>query len=331
MTKDAILKALEAVIDPELHRNIVELDMVRSIEIRDGGVVDVMVSLTTPGCPIRNHFQTGVANAVRALEGVTHVNVSFDVLTDQQKATLQQKLGRGGGLPTGAPAQVANGVCVGSGKGGGGKSTPTVNLGATPAPEGKKAGILDADVWGYRVPRMLRLGDDRVHTRVRADGRWWPFQEFMIVARGAGPVDEVAFDGAAGARLPPEVADALATARAIVIGPSNPIISIGPILAVPGLAEALTASPARVAAVSPLVAGAVLKGPTAAFLAGAGVDVSVAGIAGHYAGIADVLVADAPADALPTRVADVAMPDAAGRRRVAAKALAAAATPPAGQ
>src|SRR5436190_2109577 len=160
-TKDEIRKALEAVIDPELRRNIVELDMVRSIEIRDGGVVDVMVSLTTAGCPIRNHFQTGVANAVRALEGVTHVNVSFDVLSDQQKATLQQKLGRGGGLPTGALAQVANVLCVGSGKGGVGKSTLTVNLAAALAAEGKKVGVLDADVWGYSVPRMLGLGNDR--------------------------------------------------------------------------------------------------------------------------------------------------------------------------
>src|SRR5215212_8455404 len=146
--KDAILKALEAVIDPELHRNIVELDMVRSIDIRDGGVVDVMVSLTTPGCPIRNHFQTSVANAVTAL-GATQVNVTFDVLNDQQKANLQRKLGRGGGLPTGALAQVANVLCVGSGKGGVGKSTLTVNLAAALAAEGKKVGVLDADVWGY--------------------------------------------------------------------------------------------------------------------------------------------------------------------------------------
>src|SRR4051812_7082292 len=161
MTKDEILQALESVIDPELRRNIVELDMVRSIEIRDAGVVDVMVSLTTPGCPIRNHFQTGVANAVGALEGVTQVNVSFDVLTDQQKSALQQKLGRGGGLPTGALAQVANVLCVGSGKGGVGKSTLTVNLAAALAAEGKKVGVLDADVWGYSVPRMLGLGNER--------------------------------------------------------------------------------------------------------------------------------------------------------------------------
>jgi ATP-binding protein involved in chromosome partitioning len=161
MSKDEILKALESVIDPELRRNIVELDMVRSIDIRDGGVVDVMVSLTTPGCPIRNHFQTGVAGAVSTVEGVTQVNVSFDVLTDQQKSALQQKLGRAGGLPTGALAQVANVLCIGSGKGGVGKSTLTVNLAAALAAEGKKVGVLDADVWGYSVPRMLGLGNDR--------------------------------------------------------------------------------------------------------------------------------------------------------------------------
>src|SRR5213593_2388464 len=159
--KDAILKALESVIDPELRRNIVELDMVRSLEIRDVGVVDVMVSLTTPGCPIRNHFQTGVTNAVRSVEGVTQVNVSFDVLTDQQKADLQRKLGRGGGLPTGALAQVANILCVGSGKGGVGKSTLTVNLAAALTAEGKKVGVLDADVWGYSIPRMFGLGGQR--------------------------------------------------------------------------------------------------------------------------------------------------------------------------
>src|SRR5213079_1281324 len=80
---------------------------------------------------------------------------------DQQKADLQRKLGRGGGLPTGALAQVANVLCVGSGKGGVGKSTLTVNLAAALATEGKKVGVLDADVWGYSVPRMLGLGNER--------------------------------------------------------------------------------------------------------------------------------------------------------------------------
>src|SRR6266576_6836580 len=109
--KDQIRAALESVIDPELHRSIVELDMVRSIDASANGVVDVTVSLTTPGCPIKGHFQTAVAEAVEALEGVTHVNVYFDVLSDAQKAALQQKLGRAS-LPAGALARVANVLCI---------------------------------------------------------------------------------------------------------------------------------------------------------------------------------------------------------------------------
>ncbi len=157
---DQIRKALEAVIDPELHRSIVELDMVRSIEAGANGVVDVTVSLTTPGCPIKGHFQSAVAEAVSALEGVTHVNVYFDVLNDSQKAALQQKLGRAS-LPEGALAQVSNVLCIGSGKGGVGKSTLTANLAAALTAEGKRVGILDADVWGYSIPRMYGLGSTR--------------------------------------------------------------------------------------------------------------------------------------------------------------------------
>ena len=155
-----IREALRAVIDPELRRSIVELDMVRSIEISNNGVVDVTVSLTTPGCPIKGHFQTAVAQAVTELEGVEHCNVYFDVLSDEQKAALQQKLGRGS-LPDGALAQVANVLCVGSGKGGVGKSTLTANLAAALALEGKRVGVLDADVWGYSIPRMYGLGATR--------------------------------------------------------------------------------------------------------------------------------------------------------------------------
>ncbi len=158
--KDQIMRALESVIDPELHRSIVELDMVRSIELSPNGVVDVTVSLTTPGCPIRGHFQSSVVQAVSPLEGVSHVNVYFDVLTDTQKAALQQKLGRGS-LPAGALAQVGNVICVGSGKGGVGKSTLTANLAAALAAEGHSVGVLDADVWGYSIPRMYGLGATR--------------------------------------------------------------------------------------------------------------------------------------------------------------------------
>ncbi|HUH81969.1 MAG TPA: P-loop NTPase [Solirubrobacteraceae bacterium] len=158
--KDQIMRALQSVIDPELHRSIVELDMVRSVELSPNGVVDVTVSLTTPGCPIRGHFQSSVAQAVSPLEGVSHVNVYFDVLSDAQKAALQQKLGRGS-LPAGALAQVANVICVGSGKGGVGKSTLTANLAAALVGEGRSVGVLDADVWGYSIPRMYGLGATR--------------------------------------------------------------------------------------------------------------------------------------------------------------------------
>ena len=93
-TRDQVLEALKVVIDPELHRSIVELGMVRSIDITEQGVVDVTVSLTTPGCPIKSHFQNGVAAAVRGVEGVQGVNVGFDVLTSQEKEGLKKTLGR---------------------------------------------------------------------------------------------------------------------------------------------------------------------------------------------------------------------------------------------
>jgi ATP-binding protein involved in chromosome partitioning len=159
-TRDQILDSLRAVIDPELRRDIVELGMVRSIDIHANGVVDVMVSLTTPGCPIRSHFQTGVNDAVRGLEGVSAVNISFDVLSDQEKQNLGLKLGRNT-LPEGSLAQVGNVICVGSGKGGVGKSSLTANLAAALVAEGKTVGVLDADVWGYSQPRMLGLGSER--------------------------------------------------------------------------------------------------------------------------------------------------------------------------
>jgi ATP-binding protein involved in chromosome partitioning len=159
-TENQILEALKVVIDPELRRDIVELEMVRSIDVKDGGVVDVTISLTTPGCPIKSHFQTAVANAVTGVEGVTRCNVGFDVLSDTEKGALQRKLGRHG-LPEGALAQVSNVICVGSGKGGVGKSSLTVNLAAALAAEGKRVGVLDADVWGYSIPRMLGLGAER--------------------------------------------------------------------------------------------------------------------------------------------------------------------------
>src|SRR4051812_27022077 len=153
-TKEQITEALKGVIDPELRRNIVELGMVRSIEIADGGRVDVVVSLTTPGCPIRSHFQNAVADRVGELEGVSQVAVAFDVLSNEEKGHLQQSLGRQR-LPEGALAQVKNVICVASGKGGVGKSTMTTNLAAALQADGQASGVLDCDVYGYSIPRML--------------------------------------------------------------------------------------------------------------------------------------------------------------------------------
>jgi ATP-binding protein involved in chromosome partitioning len=154
-TAEQIQDALSRVIDPELRKDIVSLGMVRSIDQPEPGRVDVVVSLTTPGCPIRNHFQEAVAQNVSALDGVSHVNVGFDVLSDQEKQSLSQRLGRQGGLPEGALARVKNVICVGSGKGGVGKSTVTANLATALQADGKLAAALDADVWGYSIPRML--------------------------------------------------------------------------------------------------------------------------------------------------------------------------------
>jgi len=153
-TEEQIKEKLTAVIDPELRRNIVELGMVRSIEIKDDGHINVTVSLTTPGCPIRSHFQDAVVQQVSSLEGVTGVGVGFDVLSDDEKAGLRETLGRGK-LPEGALAQVKNVICVSSGKGGVGKSTMTANLAAALQAEGQDAGALDCDVYGYSIPRML--------------------------------------------------------------------------------------------------------------------------------------------------------------------------------
>jgi ATP-binding protein involved in chromosome partitioning len=113
-----------------------------------------VVSLTTAGCPIRSHFEGAVAQLVGELDGVTEVVTGFDVLSDEEKGTLQQTLGRGK-LPQGALAKVKNVICVSSGKGGVGKSTLTANLAAALTAEGHPSGALDCDVYGYSIPRML--------------------------------------------------------------------------------------------------------------------------------------------------------------------------------
>jgi LPPG:FO 2-phospho-L-lactate transferase len=188
-------------------------------------------------------------------------------------------------------------------------------------------GVLDEHRRAYGVPvPVLPMADEPVRTRVKARGAWHGLQEFLIRERGAGPVADVAYDGAERARPVPEALEAIAAADAIVLGPSNPVISIGPILAVPGMRDALAAARAPVLAVSPLVDGQVLKGPTAAFMAWAGQALDSDGIARIYSGVLDGLVADAPAASLPTRVTGVELGDPAARRSVVDAVLALAAS-----
>jgi LPPG:FO 2-phospho-L-lactate transferase len=172
--------------------------------------------------------------------------------------------------------------------------------------------------------RVLPMSDDPVRTHVRTDAGWRPFQEYMIVDRAAAPIEGLAFRGIQDARPSPEVLDAIATAEAIVIGPSNPIISIRPILNLPGLRQALIDSPAPVVAVSPFLGGHAIKGPSDAFMEFAGLPLGADGVLAAYAGVIDGLVTDEPpsGDApVPVHVTDTLMADADGRRRVAEATL----------
>jgi LPPG:FO 2-phospho-L-lactate transferase len=188
--------------------------------------------------------------------------------------------------------------------------------------------VLAENATAYGVSaRVLPPSDQPVRTQVRTDDRWWDFQEFMIRRLRDEPspvVQDVAFRGAETATATPEVLQALRTARAIVVGPSNPVISISPILAVPGVREALRDAPAPVVAVAPLVDGQVLKGPTASFLRWAGVGMDAAGIARIYGGLLDGLLTDESVElpGVAVRTGDVLMSDAAGRSSVAADVLA---------
>jgi LPPG:FO 2-phospho-L-lactate transferase len=189
--------------------------------------------------------------------------------------------------------------------------------------------IARAVIEGFGVPAaVLPMCDEPVQTYVRTEGEWRHFQEYLILQHSEPPLEGVEFRGVERATLSDEVRRAIGGAEAIVIGPSNPIASIGPILAVPGLREALVEADAPVVAVSPLVGGHSLKGPTEAFLSWAGFEVSDAAIASHYAGLVDGLVIDkGSSPGGPTlsgvvmRKADTLMTDADARVRVARETL----------
>ena len=169
--------------------------------------------------------------------------------------------------------------------------------------------------------RVLPMCDEPVRTRIEARGRNLSFQEFMIAEGAEGPVDGLEFAGAGRARPTPEVLTAIAEAEVVVIGPSNPVISIGPILAVPGMPEALRAAAAPVVAMSPFVGGEVLKGPTRLFCEHAGLEPNASAMLGAYGDLLDGVVADEPVDGVAALETDTLMDSPEARARVATSTL----------
>ncbi len=173
-SQNAVLDALRPVQDPELHRSIVDLGMVKGIDIR-GGAVDVQVALTVAGCPLRAEITDRVTTAVRALDGVTSVDIAFGVMSDEERAALRQRLhgdpgatagsqqahghAEGRAIPFADPSSRTRVLLVASGKGGVGKSSVTTNLAVALAQRDHAVAVVDADVWGFSIPRML--GVDR--------------------------------------------------------------------------------------------------------------------------------------------------------------------------
>ena len=171
-TEDQIIDALRPVEDPELHRSIVDLGMVRQVRL-DGTRVGVEVALTVPGCPLRNEIQRRVGEAVHALDDVDDVEVTFDVMSDEERARVRELMvgdpsstagsqaahghAEGRAIPFADPGSKTRVLLIASGKGGVGKSSVTTNLAVSLAKRGKKTAVVDADVWGFSIPRMLGI------------------------------------------------------------------------------------------------------------------------------------------------------------------------------
>jgi ATP-binding protein involved in chromosome partitioning len=157
-TTEEVMQALAAVQDPEIHRSITELKMVESVEVGADGVVSVRVLLTVAGCPLKDKITKDVTAAVSALPGVTGVRVDLGVMDDEQRSALQTHL-RGDNptkeIPFAQPGSLTRVYAIASGKGGVGKSSVTANLAAAMAASGVKVGVVDADIYGFSIPRML--------------------------------------------------------------------------------------------------------------------------------------------------------------------------------
>jgi ATP-binding protein involved in chromosome partitioning len=192
LTSDQIVEALRPVEDPELRRSIVDLGMVRNVEIGGDGDVRVLVALTVPGCPLRNEIQRRVAGAVELLEGVRSVGLDFTVMTDDEREALRTKLhgdpaatagagqahghAEGRAIPFAQPGSKTRPLLISSGKGGVGKSSVTTNLAVALAQQGHSVGVVDADIYGYSIPRML--GTDR--EPVVLDGMLLPPEQWGV-------------------------------------------------------------------------------------------------------------------------------------------------------
>ena len=165
-----VIEALRPVEDPELHRSIVDLGMVKGVAI-DGGVAAVRIALTVAGCPLRNEIQNRVSTAVVALDGIDRVDLDFTVMTDEERAAVREMLhgdpastagthqghghAEGREIPFADPSSTTRVLLIASGKGGVGKSSLTANLSIALAQRGHKVAVVDADVWGFSIPRML--------------------------------------------------------------------------------------------------------------------------------------------------------------------------------
>jgi ATP-binding protein involved in chromosome partitioning len=173
--RDAVLKALEQVIDPELKRPVTDLDMVRDVVVDHDGSVSVTIALTVAGCPLRNSFEEQVARFVGEVPGVTHVRLGFDVMSPDEKAALVSRLRGNRPEKSISLSPSTRVVAVASGKGGVGKSTLTANLAYALSGLGEQVGILDADVYGHSIPHMLGVNqkpiavDEMIVPPVRGD------------------------------------------------------------------------------------------------------------------------------------------------------------------
>lgn len=175
VTEEQIIEALRPVEDPELHRSIVDLGMLRGVTIRDNGIVGVLIALTVPGCPLKGEIQRRVSDAATGLEGVESIELEFTVMSDDDREQLRRMLhGDSAATAGSSPAQGhAEGreipfskntsktrpLLISSGKGGVGKSSVTTNLAVALSSQGYSVGVVDADIYGYSIPRML--GTDR--------------------------------------------------------------------------------------------------------------------------------------------------------------------------